>query len=103
MSRLAGAAKHVITQLGGEVPFDRLAAVCAADEETIRVGLLLWQARGKLAVKFEGEIIHISADTLEPDPQAIELFGTLLKNLLEESRAYRRYFRTGDLQSIITH
>jgi single-stranded-DNA-specific exonuclease len=102
MARLGGAAKHVITHLGGEVAFDKLAAVCAADEGVIHTGLLLWQARGKLKVKFEGGSVCISTDVPEPNLQAIEQFETLLKNLLAESRAYRRYFRKGDLQTIIT-
>lgn len=102
VNRLGGAAKHVMAHLGGEVTLERLAAVCAADEETIRVGLLLWQARGKLSVKFEAEVIHIRDAAPEPDPAAIELFENLLNELLEESRAYRGHFRKVDLQTIIT-
>lgn len=103
MNRLGGAAKHVIAQFSGEIAIDRLAAACAAEEATIQAGLLLWQAKGKLIVDVQGDIIYISADMTEPDPQAIGTYESLLMNLLEESRAYRGFFRKCELESILTH
>jgi len=78
-----------------------LGAICAANESAVRAGLLLWEARGMLSVNFKGEEAHIRADRPEADFGASALLETVLKELLEESRAYRRYFRQVELRSII--
>lgn len=54
-----------------------------------------------LSVNFKGEEVHIRADRPEADFDASALLETMLKELLEESRAYRRYFHQVELRSII--
>jgi hypothetical protein len=101
MSRLGSAAKYALNNLGGRASIERLGATCAADESAVRTGLLLWEARGMLSVNFKGEEVHIRADRPEADFDASALLETMLKELLEESRAYRRYFHQVELRSII--
>ena len=101
MTRLAGAARFAIAQLDGIVSLERLAAACAADELAVKAGLLLWQAIGKLRVDFEQDRVRISTDAPAPDLLATEKYAAILDALLEESRAFRRYFRSGDLQGLI--
>ena len=100
LRRLGGAARFALTNKGGLAELDRLAAACAADEDAVRAGLLYWQARGKLCVDFSGSSANMRSAASEPDVQAAEMFENLLKSLLEETQAYRRYFSKGDLESI---
>lgn len=102
MNRLAGASRYAIVHLDGIVSLERLAAACAADEAAVKAGLLLWQANGKLKINFEEVMVRISTDAPAPDLLATEKNAAILDALLEESRAYRRYFRSGDLQGLIT-
>jgi single-stranded-DNA-specific exonuclease len=102
MTRLAGAARYAIAHLDGIVSLDRLTAACAADEAAVKAGLLLWQAKGKLRVDFEQDMVGISMDAPAPDPLVTEKYAAILDALLEESRSFRRYFRSGDLQGLIT-
>lgn len=102
MTRLAGAARYAISNLAGEVLLERLAAACAADEAAVRAGLHLWQAKGVLKVEFDEESVCITTDGQAPDPLAIEHYEVILGALLDESRAFRGYFRRGDIQVLIT-
>jgi hypothetical protein len=43
---------------------------------------------------------QLRTDAGAPDLAALEMFEDLLKSLLEETQAYRRYFSKGDLESI---
>jgi len=101
MTRLGGAARYVVTHLGGEAPLERLAAGCATTQEAVQVGLQLWQAQGKLSIVLEHDRVHITVEAPDPDPQSAETYQAILADLLMESRAYRGYFRRGDLQSLI--
>jgi hypothetical protein len=103
MTRLAGAARYVIHQMGGQAPLERLAGACAAAEGTVRIGLQLWQAQGKLQVSFDRDVVRISDGAPEPDPLAIEELTAVLAALLEEARAYRGFFRQSDLGGLISY
>jgi hypothetical protein len=89
--------------LGGGVSLERLAAACASQPEAVQIGLQLWEARGELTIQIEGEEVNLTADTHEPDPTAIINYETILKSLLEESRAFRGFFKRSDLQTLIRH
>ena len=93
MQRLAGLAKFTANQKAGQAPLRGLAAACAAGEETIRVGLLLWQALGELSIDFIGEEVIIQICKSQPDKSTIDSFQPILTSLLEESRAYRGSFK----------
>ncbi len=101
MVRLGGAARSVVTHLGGEAALERVAAGCATTQEAVQVGLQFWQAQGKLSIVLEPDQAHISAVAPDPDPQSAETYQAILADLLMESRAYRGYFRRGDLQALI--
>jgi hypothetical protein len=101
MQRLAGLAKFTANQKAGQASLQGLAAACAAEEETIQVGLLLWQALGELSIAFTGEELNIRIVKGQPDPSAIETYQPILISLLEEIRAYRGYFNQMDLDSFL--
>jgi single-stranded-DNA-specific exonuclease len=100
MVRLGGLVKFTLRHKNGQTTLPDLASACAAQEETIRVGLLLWEAMGKIAVEFEGDSVEISANQEINNNSGIKIYRSILTALLEESRAYRHYFRTGAVESI---
>ncbi len=105
--RLAGMAKYALAHMGGTAALTRLAAGCAADETTVITGLRLWQAKGLFTVKFDGDTAHISPNAPEPElctsnPELCHKYESLLAEHLEESRAFRKFFQRGDVQTLLT-
>jgi len=98
LTHIGGLAKYAIQHKNGQTSLDALASVCAADQETIRVGLQLWEAKGKLNVEFDGDEIRISKSKITPDTQAITILSELLEEILAEAQAFRQYFKNCDLQ-----
>ena len=102
MQRLAGLAKYVVNQKDGQALLQELAAACSSENEAVRVGLLLWQAMGKLKVDFIDDVVVIDLIKQEPDSSTIEIYQPILQSLLEESRAYRSYFNQVELDGFIS-
>ncbi len=97
MVRLGGLIKYSLQNKNGQTTFRDLAGACASKEETIRVGLLLWEAMGKIAVAFEEESVQIRTNQEIMDTSGVEIYRSILTTLLEESQAYRHYFRKGEV------
>jgi hypothetical protein len=97
--RLAGLTKYTTQHRRGETTLERLAAACAAETSTIRTGLQLWEAMGKMAVEFDGESVKIHLADDAPDESAIKIYTDILKVLVEESLAFRSFFKTADLRT----
>ena len=102
LERLIGLVKYAKKHKAGQVPLVELAGACAAEEETIRVGLRLLEAMGSLIVDDDGETAIMDIINKELDPKAIEIYKSILQNTLEESHAYRRYFRSGKIMDFLT-
>ncbi|MGI6741597.1 MAG: single-stranded-DNA-specific exonuclease RecJ [Brevefilum sp.] len=100
--RLAGLVKYAVNHEGGTASIEKLASACAADPETIRIGLKYWQAMGKIQIRFEDENVVVRLEDGEADPLSIEIYDSILKALVAESRAYRHYFKTGALNQYLT-
>ncbi len=101
MVRLAGLVKYLVTHKSGKTQLEDLAAACAADIETVRIGLLLWEAKGKWRVDLYTEPIHIQFIYDNEDPLAFEIYQNLLITLLDESQAFRKFFQRGNLENLI--
>ena len=100
MHRLGGLVKYTLRHKHGEATLTDLAAVCAAQEQTVRVGLLLWEAMGKIAVEFTKESVVFTPKQESLDTSEVDIYRSILTALLEERKAYRHYFRTGVIESI---
>ena len=100
MVRLGGLVKFALRHKKGHTTLSELAGACASNEEATRVGLLLWEAMGKIAVEFKEETAFISPANNPANGSAIEIYRSILTSLLEESKAYRQYFHTGAIDSI---
>jgi len=60
----------------------------------------VWQALGNLQVEFDENAALITFARSAPDRSAVETYKTILKSLLEESKAYRRFFSEGRMQTV---
>lgn len=100
LQRLAGLAKYAIDKLGGTVPLERLAGATGQRESAVRIGLQWLEQRGVLQVAWLPEgLVQILPGTSNPVP-AEEVFARL-KLLLEETSAYRRYFRSAEKDNLL--
>jgi len=101
LERLSGLAKYAYANKSGRFSVEELADACASEEETVRVGLRLLEAMGKLQIDEASDIVTIDIVNKEPDPKAIEIYKTALQNMLDESQAYRNYFKSGDINEYL--
>lgn len=101
VNRIGGLAKYVIHHKDGKVSLPTLASSCAATTETVRIALKLWEAMGELQVFFNAENLTLKSEKTTPDEKTIELLTEILKSLIDETRAFRRFFKTKALNAVI--
>lgn len=97
--RLAGLTKYTAQHRRGETTLERLASACAADIRTIQTGLQLWEAMGKLNLEFDGGSVKIHITNMAPNESAIDIYTDILSALVEESLAFRSFFKIADLRT----
>jgi len=102
LERLSGLVKYAKTNKTGQVSLEDLAGACASEEETVWIGLKLLVAMGKLDIENNADILTIDIGNKEPDPETIRIYITILQNMLKESQAFRKYFKTGDIKDYLT-
>jgi single-stranded-DNA-specific exonuclease len=100
LQHLGGLAKFAISHRAGRAALNLLAGACAASEEAVRVGLQWWAARGVLTAEFEAGFVHLSMAKTDPDSASLEILQAVLADLLAEARAYRAFFRSGQIESL---
>ena len=103
LSRLAGAVKHVLNARGGRVTLGELAAVMAQREAFVLLGLKWFAAQGNLAVIERGNgLLELRKGTgqMAPEPER-RLLQARLKAALEETAAFRTYFKTADKDALL--
>lgn len=101
MIQIAGLAKYTIHHKGGLAELDILASICAANGESVRIGLQLWEARGKLDVDFLDGEVRIREAASTPEVQTVKTLSEVLEDLLSEAQAFRKYLKTADLQFLL--
>ncbi len=95
LRRLAGLAKHALRVRDGRVGLAELAAATAQREATVRLGLAWLAAQGHVQVGAEagGEVQLAAGSGIPASPAEIALAAARLKAALDESAAYRAYYR----------
>ena len=98
LERLAALVKYAVNHKGGTVGLETLAAAMGDRERGVQVGLQVLRALGKLhyQVKESGEYQLQLADST-PSEQ-LDTLQRRLELLLRETRAYRNYWLTMDIQ-----
>ncbi len=101
LTRLLGLGEYAINHKSGQAPLIQLASACGSEEETIQVGLRLLAAMGKIGYEEKSDIVVLSDENEDPNPETIEILSNELRKSLEESWAYRKYFRSGDIKEFL--
>lgn len=101
LKRLAGLIKHALKSNQGWVRLSILAAETAQEEITVRAGIAWLEAHGDLTVRSEeGDSLWLERGG-QREEIALNRATTRLKALLDESTAYRIYFRNADAETLI--
>ena len=100
LSRLAGMAKFAINQRKGKVSVREFSAATAQREETIRLAVEWLAAGGHIHVEEKNnELVLATGDGTANQYLQQELY-TAVKDLLEETAAYRRYFSNANADAL---
>lgn len=102
VERLAGMVKYAVSKYEGRMRMANVAAALAQREATIRKGLEWLEAKGEISIQIEGggrgsleeEIVINVGGSLDADRSGKVLEE--LKALLEETRAFRAWFRRAE-------
>ncbi|MDQ3006721.1 MAG: DHH family phosphoesterase, partial [Chloroflexota bacterium] len=103
LSRLAGLTKYALSQRGGRVTLQELAAVTGQRVSVIRMGLEWLAAGGHISIVGgnEEEAILLSAEKGEPNPYLQKELFIAIKGILEETSAYRAHFARASVDTLI--
>ena len=103
LQRLAGLIKSLLNRTPGavETSLARLAAACGQREGTVRKGLAWLEAKGQLRiVTIEGGRLIIEPGGGTQIGETAATFAQI-RVLIDETNAYRRYFHTAPLETLI--
>jgi len=93
IKRLAGLLKFAVRTQGGQVAVERLAAETAQREETVRKGLVWLVEKGMFDVQWKSDgVVEVAAGMGQKGNSLAKVEDELHK-ALDETRAFRRYFR----------
>ncbi|MBK7317164.1 single-stranded-DNA-specific exonuclease RecJ [Candidatus Villigracilis affinis] len=103
LTHLAGLCKFTLNQRRGKVTVRELAAAMATRESAIQIGLEWMSAGGQLSVEFDEDQIVLSAEKQEKNPYLQAELFVALKGILNETAAYRKYFASADLKTLLSY
>lgn len=102
LERLAGLVKYALNVYGGRTHVSALATSLAHREATVRVGLAWLAAHGDIVLKDDGVgELHMTLGVKEVGDD-LDRQTEVLRALLEETAAYRAYFRRADGQTLVS-
>ena len=101
LSRMAGFAKYIINQKGGNVTIRELAAATGQREGAIRLGLEWLAAGGHISMQREDGTVHLSPGNQESNPYLQRELYTAVKGILEETTAYRLHFQRAEAERLM--
>ena len=101
LSRLAGLTKYALSQRGGRVTLQELAAVTGQRVSVIRMGLEWLAAGGHVSIVGEDEAVFLSKGKGEPNPYLQKELFIAVKGILEETAAYRAHFARASVDTLI--
>lgn len=101
LPRLAGLVKHALAAHAGHTSVAALAAATAQRESTVRLGLRWLAGRGHVRlVSQQDDSVQLEAGAGQAGPE-LPAIAAQLREMLEETAAYRRYFAQADPEGVI--
>lgn len=101
VGRLAGLVKYAIHQREGRTSYAELAAATGHCVQTVRRGVGWLAAQGSINIQRESEEeLVLTVGTSLKDPVEAARLWHEIQRLVEETRAYRAYFRQADKDSL---
>ena len=101
LNRLTGLCKYALSNYGGRTQLVKLAAALSARESAVEIGLQWLAAGGHLSVDVEEDEVILSAQKPEANPYLQKELYVALKGILNETFAYRKYFFSAKLNSLL--
>ncbi len=101
LKRLAGLCKFALNQRGGQATLSALAVAMAARESAVEIGLQWLAAGGHLSVSVDGDAVTLSAHKPEANPYLQQELFIALRGVLNETAAYRKYFASANLETLL--
>jgi single-stranded-DNA-specific exonuclease len=100
LQQLGGLVKYALQHKEGCLAPARLAALLGHREGTVQAGLRWMESRGIISITAEGDAWHLApGHGIATDRQAD--LERLLSGLLAETRAFRDYYRSADLEMLL--
>ncbi len=93
IKQLMGLVKYALTQKNGEIYLSDLAAALGQRVITARLGLDWLAAQGKLVIETVEAERWVLRSTQQPPLETADTVEAMLKTVLAETAAYRRFFR----------
>ena len=101
LPRLAALMRFAIVSRQGQVEWDALEGAMAHDRTALLAGLRWLEARGQITLRADEPTQVLVAPGGGVNPKAEADAMVRLRNELEESSAYRRFFRTADATRLV--
>lgn len=102
LSRLSGLARHALRTRAGEISVRQFAGLLNQREHTVRLGIQWLIARGFLRQVESTENLYVLAEPGVPDPKSATLLEREIQTALEETAAYRAFYRRADPDSLFS-
>jgi single-stranded-DNA-specific exonuclease len=99
--RLSGLIHFVQNNRGSKIMLDELASACASTNSAIRFGLEWWQAKGSIRIDWleDGQVEIKSLN--RPNPTILLDLEKQVELVLEETTAFRAYYRRAPVSSLL--
>ena len=102
LALLAGLVKHALSARDGAVSVSALAAATAHREATVRAGIGWLASRGYIEVqREEGDLLVLARGRGAPQPDEAARADARLREMLEETAAYRRAFARAHAEALV--
>jgi single-stranded-DNA-specific exonuclease len=101
LSQLSGLVKYSITHYGGELKLRRLAGLTAQKLSSVRLGVEWLAAGGYIQVVFKSDGTSQVVDGGEKSNYESDRLSKKLRDLFEETAAFRDYYEKMDAESLL--
>jgi single-stranded-DNA-specific exonuclease len=102
LERLAGLVKFILNKKNGQTSLLELAAATAGREAAVRCGVDWLVKRGQVSARFEaGGEIALGVANARGDESAASQLESQLRNILNESAAYREHFSKAEKDALL--